>query len=270
MLCCRDEADEQAGEERKDERKQEDGSIDSDLVEARQAGRPERQHGFKQARRRDDPTDATHQAQQKTFDHKVARNACPARSERRPYRELLCATVSAHQQEVGDVCTDDQHHHAERPHQDPQHAADITDNLGLERPEARLHWPSRKLVAGVSRWRRELLDGKRHYAREVGGCVGHRHARLQTRDALEDIAPQRHLILIELERIDEIHRSIEKPEALGHDSDHVARLAVDRQLSTNDGGVGAEAALPVPVGENHRRRTAGAVVASGEFPTKDR
>ena len=35
MFRCRDDADEQAGKEREDDRKQEDGSIDSDLVEAR-------------------------------------------------------------------------------------------------------------------------------------------------------------------------------------------------------------------------------------------
>ena len=47
----------------------------------------------------------------------------------------MTAAFDADEEQVGDISACDQEHHADRAHEDPEDAADITDNVALKRTD---------------------------------------------------------------------------------------------------------------------------------------
>src|SRR5205823_6582502 len=90
----------------------------------------------------------------------------------------------------------------------------------------------------------------------------------EPRHALKDITAQRHLARIELKRVEDVDRSIEELERARHDGNHIAGLSVDDEPPPDDAGGATEAALPVPVRQDHGACAARRIVARGEFAAK--
>ena len=58
-------------------------------------------------------------------------------AERQANRQLLLARLGAHQEQVGDVRARDEQHEADGAEQNPQHVADVADDIDVERTHQR-------------------------------------------------------------------------------------------------------------------------------------
>ncbi len=82
--------------------------------------------------------ESTHGSEDDAFEEEVRRDALPSRTESRADRQLLAPSFDAHQQQVCDVGAGHQQHHGDGAHQDPQHVADVADDVLLQRTKIRL------------------------------------------------------------------------------------------------------------------------------------
>jgi hypothetical protein len=113
-----------------------------------------------------------------------------------------------------------------------------------------------------------------HPHRNQTGNVGTRlcdgHAGLESRHAFEAKAGQDQLGAIKRERADEVRLRAHEAKSFGHDADNLARLGVDRDGASNHITIATEAALPVSVAQNDRRRPAGRVFGGIQPAPQDR
>ena len=110
------------------------------------------------------------------------------------------------------------------------------------------------------------MEDDRQKAREVGGRGGDGDARLEPRNRFVGEMSEESFLAIQLERQENFGFLLfhEEAKALRHHADHFARLAVNRDVSADDGGIGAEFAGPVAVVEDRGERATGGIVRAGE------
>ena len=146
--------------------------------------------------RRAPPMSAEHQA----LREQLPRDAPPARAERGMNRQLLLPSLGAHQEQVGDVGARDQQHDADRAEQDPEHLADVADDVLRQRPDVRPDPRLLEHLPGEPGRQREALDDHRQHPRDVGVGLLDGDARLQPRDPLVAEVADEDLGAVEAER----------------------------------------------------------------------
>ncbi len=217
-----------------------------------------------------DTHDAAERGQRQAFPQQLADDLARAGAEGGLHRQLLLPRLGPHEQQVGDVGARDQQDHADRPHQHPERALDVADEVVLERADlgrqARL-LEHRQRGAGE---RREFAQGHRDHPRDVGAGPLDRFARLQPGNPRVAEHADHGLAAIETERDDQRDVAIEETERVGQDADDLARLAVEGHGTPDRRRVGPELRPPVAGGEDHGLGAAGRVVGPGEHPADHR
>ncbi len=264
----RREADEDACDHRDQCRDDQDAPVHGHFVDARQV-RGRRCHQSSNHRPQHAEADqATCGREHDALGQELANKAGPAGAERGPGRELALASDRSGQQQVGDVHRGHQQHASNAGHQDEQGRADRSDRL-IERRHHR-HAPS---LVGVGK---ALLELRRNRL-ELGLGPRRSHARLEAADRAPPVhvAHQRPRLgehpvgasdrTRKRDRHPHVHAS-DAREAAGtehpavgehevgrHHADDLEREVRQLERPADDGRVTAEAALPVPVAEDHFR-----------------
>ncbi len=239
---CRDERDRQRVKKRR--------HIDRDRIEPRNVRRRKRRQQAQRAVCEGQAEDAASHSEHEALEHQLARNLGAARTERGPNRQLLLSTLGANEQQVRDIRARDEQDDCERAHEDPEHLADVADELVFERPERGREPRFLEHLRVEPGERRVAMHRNRNHPCDIRACLGERNARLQARKRVETEIADKHLRRIEAERQDERELAIEKPKPLRQHADDLARVSVEHNPAAEDAGVAAEPASPVAVGED--------------------
>jgi hypothetical protein len=185
-------------------------------------------------------------------------------------RQLLLPRFGSNQNQIRDVRARDQQDEADGAEEHPEHASDIADHIGRERPHI---GPDLDVVEHLAREagrHREPIRDDRDEARDVGVCLLQRNARLQPGHAAVAEVGRVQFRPVEAERQDELRVAIEEAEPGGEHSDNLARLAVDDDRLAYDGLIAAELAFPVRVAQEHALGCFQRVVVGREVAPQDR
>ena len=223
VLEHRNRAEEQAGDARHGEGEQQDHRVDRDVVEARQIAWRQRDEHAHRAVREAEPGDAADETEHDALGQQFVRDASAARAERRPNGQLLLPPFCPDEQQVRDVRARDQQHHADRPHQHPEHRSDVANQIGLEQPHHRRELRLFEQLLREPRERWVALDRHWDQARSVGRRLLDGHTRLQPRDGGVVEHPEVHVAGIEPHRQDDRGLLIEKTKRVGQHADDLER-----------------------------------------------
>src|SRR5271170_1534433 len=255
ILENRNRSEQQAGKHRNPKRKQQHRQINPDLMHAWQSRRRHRhQHLQRPVCQRQSQQTPQH-SQYHTLEHQLYRNPSPPRAQRRAYRQLLPPPIHAHHQQIRHVRASNQQHHRDRPHQDPQHLANISHHILLQRSQVRRDARLLKQRHAESIRRRKTTIRDRQHARHVRARLCHRHSRFQARHRLVAEVSQFHLAAVPLER----HHQrgiliIQKVKSLRQHSNNFPRLSVHRNGFPDHRRCPAKFLPPVSVRKQHRIR----------------
>ncbi len=255
-LHRRQEAEQQAGEQRHANREEHDRSVDPDVLDP---GKPFGRHRNEEADAcvgERQPHDATRESQRHRLREQFAHDPAAAGAERRLHREFLLSPLGPDEEQVGDIRTGDQEDDSDRAEQHPEHAADVADDVGGERADIRAEPGFLEHLAGETRRHGEPLEHRGDHARHVRVRLLDRHLGLQACDALIAEMPDEDLRAVDAHRQDQLRILGEKAEAGGKHADDLRRRPVDGDLAADDAGVAAKFALPVRMGQHGARRRA--------------
>ncbi len=250
----RHQAEEQPRQQGNRQREPERAAVDADLVQARQRRGASADEDSQAGVRERQAQQAAGASEDRALDQQPADDPSPAGAEGRTHRQLLLPPFGPYEQQAGDVGAGDEHHDPDRSHQHPQRSRDVADDVLRERTERRRDAPG-LVDARVDGWRggpRRHPD--RHHARHIGAGVRDRDPRLQPRHGLQPEARQRQAAAVDPERHDEVGLDVDDAEPFGHDADDLARARLNRDASSDDGAIAAEAAPPITVAEHHDAR----------------
>src|SRR5580692_4542948 len=246
-----DGAEEQTAEERDSDGEGEDGPVDADVLNARQALRSNGDEQTQRAKGERKPGSASHHAEHDAFEQKVANDAPTAGAKRGADGKLLMAAFSADKKKIGDIRAGDQEHDADRSHQDPEQLADVSNDILTEGTNLGANAGLVKQLYAEAWRRRKAGPHGRDHARDVGVGGFKGNSGLEPSDAIVAELAEGSFAAIELERQKELGLfAVEKTEAAGHDADDLMRLAVEGDSTADDGAIGAETALPIAVAEH--------------------
>ena len=176
----RREAEQHARQERHDGREDEDGDVEPDAREARDVGwvppRHEPDAGVRQAK----ADDGARRRQHEALGEQLAHHPDPVGAERRAHGHLALARLRAREQQVGDVGAGDEQQEADGTEEQPDRAADGTDDLVGEREHDRVELHLNRIEPFA-----------RHRARDPAqlvGCLPHRRAWLQAAGGVQAVA----------------------------------------------------------------------------------
>jgi hypothetical protein len=264
VLHDRDEAEQQARQDRGDEGEQQRGRVEADRIQPRQVRGGQEDEEAKQPIRDPQAEDATREPEGHALEEQLARDPAPVRPQGHAHGQLLLAALHAHEQQVRDVRAGDEQHEDDRAHEDPEDAADVAHEVLLERPqagsEARL---LEHLLVEAARGR-EPLERHRQQARHVRVGLREGGARLEPGHALVAELPEQHLGPVEPQREDEGVFEVEEAEVARHHADDLHRLSVDGERPPDRGRIATELGLPIAVAEDDGGRAARLVVLAGE------
>ena len=250
-------AEQQSGGNRCGAGEQRDAPVDRDIARTRQGGwgEPEQRAQRRICERESDC--AAERPERDAFRKHLERQPSASGAQRRADRELLLAPVGAHEQQVRDVRAGDQEHESDRPHQHPQHGANVADHRVPEnRREPRA---LEQLQAPAERdW--ILVHCRRDQPYCVGGRLIDRRATFEPRDSLEAEVAEAGLIPIEPQRRDHRRRTIHEAERVGHHADDVARSPVKDDAPPDHAAIRTELRSPVTGHEDDRFGAARRVV----------
>ena len=133
---CRDDAEEQAGEQGCAKGIRDHLAVDRDGREPREARRRQGLKKLRTPRSDQQACSATDQTEQQAFGQHLAQQSAPSGAERRPNRELALPRGGAGEQQVRDVGAGDQQDEAHRTEQDDQRPLDVTHDLFVHRHQA--------------------------------------------------------------------------------------------------------------------------------------
>ena len=232
----RHDAEEHAGDRRQDERGAEHARIDADVRDARQARELRRQEHAKRGQRPRRDEQAGQTAREGDDD------AAARRADRAANRQLTLTARCARQEQRRHVRARDEHHEADRGEQDEQRRAHVADQRIAQRSHARPVIP----VLGRILLRQPRADHVQLFAR-----LRHRDAGREPADHIEEMrAAERAIVVVERQRQEDF-RLRRPPERPRQDADDFVRVAVEDRGAADDAGVGAEAATPQRVGQQH-------------------
>ncbi len=174
------------------------------------------------------PTSAAQHRDQQRLGHQLPGHAARFGAEREANRQFLLAGLGAHQEQVGDVRTRDQQHQSDGAEQNPQHGADVADDIDFERPHQRCEPRIVEHLLGKAGRQLEALGQRWQQALDVGVGLRNGHAGLEPRQALEVEAGGVNGRAVDLQRKNHLRVGGEKPKVFREHADHFVRIAVDR------------------------------------------
>jgi hypothetical protein len=188
------------------------------------------------------PENAAHRRQQDALGQQLANDPAAAGADRRTNRDLAPAHGRAHEQQVRDVRAGDQQDEDDRAQQHPQRRSHVADDHLLHRLDA-------EAALAAERVRKRLAElGGGLLQLRVGG--GERDAWLQAAGGEKEV-PLHDTVRIDLKGQPDVGRAGLRLDGFrverAQHADHFVRLAVQRQLAADDGGIGAKAPPPEPV-----------------------
>jgi hypothetical protein len=110
----RDQAEEQAGQERQASREAESPAIQADLLDPGEPGRSESHEDVRPQAGDQDAQCGAGDGHDQTLDQEPTGHACPIASERQTYGDLVLAAGRPDQQKIGEIHTRDQKHEPDR------------------------------------------------------------------------------------------------------------------------------------------------------------
>ncbi len=137
VLQDRDRAEQQARDQRDTEREEQHDRIERDLVQARQLRRLQVDQQLNAAIRERDAEHAAEHGDRQRLRHQLPGDLPRFGAERETNRQLLLTRLGAHEKQVRDVRARHEQHESDGAKQDPQHAADVADDIDIERPHQR-------------------------------------------------------------------------------------------------------------------------------------
>ncbi len=186
------------------------------------------------------------QRDQERLGHQLPGHLLRFGAERQPDRQLLLARFGAHEEEIGDIRARDEQDQGDRAEENPQHLADVADDIDVEWPDERAKPRLVEHLLGEALRQLEALRQRRQQALDVGVGLRDGDAGLEPREP-SVIEPCRvNGLAIEFHRHDHERVGAQELEILGQHADHLAGGAIHRQALTDGRGTGAERALPVP------------------------
>ena len=179
--------------------------------------------------------------------------------------ELLAAAFDADQQQIGDIGAGDQQDHADRAHEHPEDAADVTDNIALEGTNVGAYARVFEELDAETGWSRKGSHNDRQHASNVSVDLLDGDGWLEPGESLiAEIAKMR-FVTVKLERDDYARIfPVQEVKSLRQDADNLAVLAVHDNVSAHDGSIAAKLAAPIAVREHCRFGSARRIVLLGE------
>ena len=180
VLEDRNGSEEDAGENGDGESKEEGKAVDADFVDARDAGRGDGYEDAQSGKGKAQADEAAEQTENEAFEEEFAGDAVGTGAKCRADGEFLTAAFDADEEQVGDVGAGDKQDESDRAHEDPEHAADIADNVVFE--GTKIGSDAGVIEEfGAEAWRsREGAGDKRKHAGNVGVGLFDGDARLET------------------------------------------------------------------------------------------
>src|SRR5260370_42105805 len=124
-----------ASEEGNQKRKEKDTPVNADLTDARKTGRSDGREDAQCGIGEAQSDGAAEQSENDTLDQEVSSDTRTARSQGSTNSEFLTAAFDADEQQIGNIGAGDQKDHADGTHEDPEDAADVADDVALERTD---------------------------------------------------------------------------------------------------------------------------------------
>src|SRR5271170_6050483 len=257
----RNRAKQQAGKHCNRKRKRQHRQINPNLMNPRQTRRRHRHQHLQRSISQRQSQQTPQQSQYHALKHQFYRNPSPPRAQRRAYRQLLPPPIHAHHQQIRHIRASNQQHHRDGSHQHPQHLANISHHILLQRPQVRRDPRLLKQRHAKSIRRRKTAVRNRQHPRHVRAGLRHRHSRLQTRHRLVAEIPQFRLAAVPLERHHQRHIFIiQKVKSLRQHTNNLARLSIHRDRTPNHRTSSAKFLPPVSVRKQHRIRRARRII----------
>ena len=233
-LHHRQQPEEQSGQHRDAEREEKDQGVDPDFRGARQAVRCVGDERADARVGEPEADDAAGKGEGHAFRQQFPGDPAGSRAERGVDRQLLLPRFGSDQEQVGDVRAGDEQNEADSAEEHPQHATDISDDIGRERPDVRSDLHVVEHLAREAGWHRKAIRDERNQPRNVGVRLLHRDAGLQPRHAPIAEVGRVQLRTVEAERQNQLRVAIEEAEPGGKHADDLARLAVDDDRFAED------------------------------------
>src|ERR1700687_1582336 len=125
----------EAGEERNQKREEQDRPIDADFTNARKSCGGDAREDAQRTVSETQSDSAAEQSENDAFEQEVRSDAAAARAQGGAHGQFLAAAFDADEQQISDIGTGDKEDHADRTHEDPEDAADVADDVVLERTD---------------------------------------------------------------------------------------------------------------------------------------
>ena len=156
------------------------------------------------------------------------------------------------------------------PGENPEHAADVADDVLGQRAHIRTQPRLVEHLARESGPQSKPIEGKGNHARYVGIRLFQRDARLEPRDTAVAEVSDAHLGPIEAERQQHGRIGAQELERRRENADHLARPAINVQRSTDHIWCAAEPTLPISVTHDRPPRAARRIIFLGEESAEQR
>src|SRR6266852_4371056 len=250
-----------AGEQGNEKCEEQDAAVNADFTKARKSRgsdcRKNAQRGVSEAQ----SDGAAKQSENDALEQEIGGDACTAGAQSGAHSELLTATFDADEQQIGNVGAGDQKDHADRAHEDPEDAADVTDYVAFERTDIRTDAGVFEELEAEAGGRRKRTHNNRKHAGNVGVDLLDSDAGLEPGKTLVAEVAKMGFVAIKLERDDYTGIfPVQEVESLGQDADDLSRFAVHEDIVADDGRIAGKFAAPIAVGKNGGFRSARGII----------
>src|SRR6266853_6997477 len=256
---------EDAGEERNQKCEEQDAPINANFMNARKSRGSD---GCKNAQRGVSETQsdgAAEQSQNDAFEQEIRSDACAAGAQSASHGELLAAPFDTDQQQIGDVGASDQEDHADRTHQNPEDAADITDDIALERTSIGADMRVLEELDAEAGRRRKRAHNDWEHTSNVRVDLLDGDAWLEPGKTLVAEVAKMGFGAVKLEWDDYAGLfPVQEVKSLRQDADDLPGFAVYDDVAAHDGGIAAKFAMPIAIKKHDGFGGARRIILLGE------